>query len=90
MIGWRVPRRWFVNGATAAVYPVVEIADAQPIPFPGFDRLILDYAQLQAVMREHRYASWRTALSSVVGIYLITDTRGVANSTWARPMGRSP
>lgn len=26
-------------------------------------------------MREHRYGSWRTALSSVVGIYLITDTR---------------
>jgi len=25
-------------------------------------------------MREHRYASWRSALSSVVGIYLITDT----------------
>jgi hypothetical protein len=44
-------------------------------PFPGFDRLVLDYPSLQAVMREHRYASWRTALSSVVGIYLITDTR---------------
>lgn len=29
---------------------------------------------LQSVMREHRYASWRTALSSVIGIYLITDT----------------
>lgn len=28
-----------------------------------------------AVMREHRYAAWRTALASVVGIYLITDTR---------------
>ena len=26
-------------------------------------------------MREHRYASWRTALSSVGGVYLITDTR---------------
>lgn len=25
-------------------------------------------------MREHRYAAWRTALSSVVGICLITDT----------------
>jgi excinuclease UvrABC nuclease subunit len=25
-------------------------------------------------MREHRYTSWRTALSSVLGIYLITDT----------------
>lgn len=53
----------------------MEIADAQPVPFPGFDRLILDYPQLQAVMRDHRYASWRTALASVMGIYLITDTR---------------
>jgi hypothetical protein len=75
VIGWRSPRTWRITGPTASAYPVMEIADAEPIPFPGFDRLILDYARLQAVMREHRYASWRTALSSVVGIYLITDTR---------------
>lgn len=74
VIGWRAPRAWWINGKTAASYPIKEIADAQPIPFPGFDRLILSYAQLQAVMREHRYASWRTALGSVLGIYLITDT----------------
>lgn len=67
VIGWRSPRTWWLNGATAAGYPVMEIADAQPVPFPGFDRLVLDHAQLQAVMREHRYASWRTALSSVGG-----------------------
>lgn len=75
VIGWRPARRWWINGTTAADYPVAEIADAQPIPFPGFDRLILDYATLQAVMREHRYGAWRTALASVVGVYLITDTR---------------
>lgn len=75
VIGWRSPRTWRLNGPTAAGYPVMEIADAQPVPFPGFDRLVLDLPQLQAVMREHRYASWRTALSSVVGVYLITDTR---------------
>lgn len=75
VIGWRSPRTWRLNGSTAAGYPVMEIADAQPVLFPGFDRLVLDRAQLQAVMREHRYAAWRTALSSVVGIYLITDTR---------------
>lgn len=62
-------------GATAADYPVVEIADAEPpVPFPGFNRLTLDFAQLQAVMREHRNAAWREALGSVAGIYLITDT----------------
>lgn len=75
VIGWRSPRTWRLNGPTAAGYPVMEIADAQPVPFPGFDRLVLERAQLEAVMREHRYAAWRTALASVVGIYLITDTR---------------
>lgn len=75
VIGWRSPRTWRMNATTAASYPVVGIADAEPIPFPGFDRLVLSHIQLQAVMREHRYASWRTALSSVFGIYLITDTR---------------
>lgn len=74
VIGWRSPRAWRLNGPTAAGYPVMEIADAQPLPFPGFDQLVLDYSQLQAVMREHRYSSWRTALSSVMGIYLVTDT----------------
>jgi hypothetical protein len=75
VVGWRSPRTWWMRASTAASYPVMGIADAEPVPFPGFDRLVLDYAQLQAVTREHRYASWRTALSSVVGIYLITDTR---------------
>lgn len=75
VIRWKAPRAWRLNGPTAANYPVMEIADAQPIPFPGFDRLVLDRTQLSAVMREHRYAAWRTALSSVTGIYLITDTR---------------
>lgn len=75
VIGWRSPRAWRLNGPAAPRYPVMEIADAQPVPFPGFDRLVLDHERLQAVMREHRYADWRTALSSVIGVYLITDTR---------------
>ncbi|MGH3653421.1 GIY-YIG nuclease family protein [Glutamicibacter sp.] len=74
VIGWRSPRAWRLNGPTSAGYPVMEIADAQPLPFPGFDQLILNHSHLQAVMREHRYASWRTALASVQGVYLITDT----------------
>ena len=75
VIGWGSPRTWRLNGRTGAAHPVVEIADAEPIPLPDFDRLVLKYSQLQAVVREHRYGSWRTALSLVVGIYLITDTR---------------
>lgn len=75
VIGWKAPRSWWLHGATGARYPVIGISDAQPVPFPGFDRLVLDHDELQAVMREHRYTSWLTALSSVIGIYLITDTR---------------
>lgn len=75
VVGWRSPRTWWMHGATAAGYSVEGIADAEPIPFPGFDKLVLSYPQLQAVMREPRYASWNIALSSVKGIYLITDTR---------------
>lgn len=75
VIAWRSPRTWRVNASTAAPYQVMEIADAQPVRFPGFDALVLGHPQLQAVVREHRYATWRTALSSVCGIYLITDTR---------------
>ncbi len=75
VIGWRSPRTWRIHATTAAAYPVMEIADAEPVRFPGFDALTLDYSQLQAVIREHRYAAWRTALSSVIGVYLITDTR---------------
>lgn len=74
VIHWRSPRTWRLSGSTAGKYPVVEISDSNPLPFPGFDRLVLDYNQLQAVMREPRYEAWRTALASVLGIYLITDT----------------
>lgn len=74
VVGWRAPRSWWMWATTASAYPVLEIADAKPVPFPGFDRLLIGYATLQAVMREHRYAAWRTALASVKGIYLITDT----------------
>lgn len=75
VIGWRSPRTWRIAAITAAAYPVLEIADAQPVRFPGFEALRLDYPQLQAVLREHRYGAWRTAPSSVIGVHLITDTR---------------
>lgn len=75
VIGWPSPRAWWVHGATAAGYPITTIADATPLPFPGFDKLNLNYPQLQAVVREPRYAAWVAALPAVKGVYLITDTR---------------
>lgn len=73
VIQWASPRAWWVNGTTGQRYPVVEIADLEPEPFPGFDHLVVDFDRLQAVISDPRYVAWRTALSSVMGIYLITD-----------------
>lgn len=65
---------WAKKGASAASFPVIELADPQAVPFPGFDRVLISYGELQAVVEESRYASWRTALGSVQGIYLIADS----------------
>jgi hypothetical protein len=41
--------------------------------FPGYKSVLLSYRMLQTVIRESN-PSWRTALSNVAGVYLITDT----------------
>lgn len=66
---------WAKAGRTASSLAVVEIADPQTEPFPGFDSLLISYAELQAVVADDRCTQWRTALSSVQGIYLIADTK---------------
>jgi hypothetical protein len=65
---------WAKRGPLAVAFPVVEIADPDVVPFPGFDHLVLTHDQLLEVMEDRRYAHWRTALQSVQGIYLIADT----------------
>jgi hypothetical protein len=40
--------------------------------FPGFNGVLLSYKMLKTVVREMN-SSWRTALSNVAGVYLITD-----------------
>lgn len=65
---------WAKSGASAASFPVVEIADPHAVAFPGFDKLVVSYSELQAVIGDSRYAAWRTALRSVQGIYLIADS----------------
>ena len=42
--------------------------------FPGYKSAMLSFRMLKTVARENN-ASWRTALSNVAGIYLITDTK---------------
>lgn len=48
--------------------------DPQNVDFPGFDRLLLTRAELRIALEDSRYAAWRTALGSVQGVYLISDT----------------
>jgi len=66
--------RWAKPGPAASAFTVVEIADPETVPFPGFDEVLIDHAELQLVIEDARYSTWRTALSAVQGIYLITDT----------------
>lgn len=65
---------WAKKGVSAALFPVIELADPHAVPFPGFDRVLISYSELRAVVEDSRYASWRTALGSVQGIYLIADS----------------
>ena len=66
---------WAKPGTQALTMSVVEIADPHTEPFPGFDSIIVSFNELQAIIADDRYSQWRTALSSVQGIYLIADTK---------------
>lgn len=74
VVDWTSPRRWHRRATSAANLPVLEIADRDKVPFPGFDRVLLSYRELCEMVQDHRYAEWRTALREVQGIYLITDS----------------
>jgi len=74
VVEWGNPRTWHRRATSAANLPVLEIADQDKVPFPGFDRVLLTHHELGEMITEHRYADWRVALSEVQGIYLITDS----------------
>lgn len=69
--------RWsYINGATIAENLMVTEVLREPRSighFPGFKQLNLTKAHLDLVVRQN-LDSWRAALSSVSGIYLISDT----------------
>lgn len=69
-------RSWRQNGATAGNKPVLAILERPAEPFPGFEKLVLSFAQLEQVVSEpRRYAPWLTAMSAVSAVYLIVDTQ---------------
>ena len=63
-----------MHGMSAARLPVLEIADRDKVPFPGFDRVLLTHQELQEMVTHRRYADWRAALREVQAVYLITDS----------------
>ncbi len=65
---------WAKRAEQGAGFAVREIADPQVKQFPGFDQLLLPFDELQSVIEDPLYDSWRQVLSSVQGIYLIADT----------------
>lgn len=67
------PINWAKKAAVAASFPVVEIADPEVVPFPGYDRVLLNYDDLRLAVTDSRWAAWQAALGSVQGIYLIAD-----------------
>lgn len=75
IVEWDTPRSWHrsASAASAMRMPVLEIADRDKVPFPGFDGVLLSYQQLMDMVDDPRYSDWRAALSEVQGIYLITD-----------------
>lgn len=74
VVEWDNPRTWQRRATSVANLPVLEIADRDKIPFPGFDRVLLTHHELCEMVSNHRYADWWVALSEVQGIYLITDS----------------
>lgn len=67
--------RWASRGAYAAGLPVIEIADPTTVAFPGYGGVRITFDELRQVVTERHYADWRTALSTVQGIYAILDGR---------------
>ncbi len=65
-INWERP-------ASRQDFPVIELSDPTPMPFPGFGELRLDRPTLCEIINDPlTYAAWRDAMSSVQAVYLIT------------------
>lgn len=68
-------RSWRQRGALAPLKPVLSVLERQVKPFPGFERLVLSFAEVEDVVNQpRRHAAWHVALSSVSAIYLIANT----------------
>ncbi|EJM8614651.1 GIY-YIG nuclease family protein [Salmonella enterica] len=72
------PRNFILKGETLA--GTMQIVEISPVclsfgEFPGYKNVVLDRVSLGAIIRQE-LKSWKTALSIVKGIYLLTDVDG--------------
>lgn len=74
VIEWSKDAVNWAKRADRSNFPVIEIADPEVVPFPGFDQVLISHHELQTVTTDSRYGPWRVALGAVQGIYLIADT----------------
>ncbi len=73
MIDWgKATRSWHQRALNEK--EVIAIQCHQIVPFEGYDKVILSFNELEEIINDdEKYHDWHTALSSVKGIYLITD-----------------
>ena len=75
VIEWGLaPRSWFQWAHNDK--EVLSISNRDEIEFPGYEEMILSYADLGNIVDgDIRYCKWIEALKNVNGIYLICDTK---------------
>lgn len=73
VIDWGKSMKFYHRGIIQK--PVVSIESIVKKPFPGFDKLVIPFDELKNVVDKFDtyYSEWRTTLSSVYAVYLITD-----------------
>lgn len=73
LIDWgKSTRMWHQKGTTEK--PIIAIQTVNKQPFPGYEKIVLSFDQLETVVENTiDYELWQTALSSVKGVYLIAD-----------------
>lgn len=65
--------KWYQNGTNNK--DVIYIKKESRYDFPGYENLVLNFEGLnQVINNSDLYSNWYESLSSVYGIYLITDT----------------
>lgn len=67
-------RSWRQRGVMAPRKPILSVLERQVRPFPGFERLLLTFAELNEVVNQpRRYVAWHASVSAVNAIYLIAN-----------------